>query len=86
METLTAREAKISFGETIRKAQKSPVQITNHGQPVAVVMSMENYLMSEELKMRYLREKIERGCADIEDGRVFDSDEVFDELLAGNYD
>ena len=86
METIAAREAKISFGDTIRKAQKAPVQITNHGQPVAVVMSMEDYRITEEFKMQYLKEKLARGCADVEAGRVFDVDEVFDEVLAGNYD
>ncbi|MDL2263606.1 type II toxin-antitoxin system Phd/YefM family antitoxin [Synergistaceae bacterium OttesenSCG-928-I11] len=86
METIAAREAKISFGDTIRRAQKAPVQITNHGNPVAVVMSMEDYRITEEFRMQYLREKLERGRADIEAGRVFDVDKVFDEVLAGNYD
>lgn len=86
METIAAREAKISFGDTIRRAQRAPVQITNHGQPVAVVMSMEDYRMAEEFKVQYLREKLARGCADVEAGRIFDVDEVFDEVLAGNYD
>lgn len=86
METITSKDVKQTFGDAIRRAQQSPIQITSHGRPVAVLMSIENYQMTEAFKAQYLKEKIERGLADIEAGNVFDGDEVFREVLVGNYD
>jgi len=86
MDTVTSKEIQQTFGDTIRRAQQAPIQITSYGRPVAVLMSIESYQKTEEFKAQYLKEKIERGLADIEAGAVFDGDEVFREVLAGNYD
>jgi prevent-host-death family protein len=86
METLTANDARVSFGDTLIKAQRSPVQITKSGKPVAVVMSIDDYNAVEELKMRYLKERIKQGEEDIKNGRMRNCDEFFDEILAGKYD
>lgn len=43
MKTMSAREAKNSFGVLLDAAQAGPVQVQKHGRPVAVVMSVEEY-------------------------------------------
>lgn len=43
MKTMSAREAKNSFGVLLDAAQAAPVQVQKHGRPVAVVMSIEEY-------------------------------------------
>ena len=55
MEVFTANEAQNRFGEIILKSQKSPVQVTRSGKPVAVAVSIEEYNATEELKRRYVR-------------------------------
>lgn len=82
MESINALDAKNSFGEMIRKAQRSPVRITNRGKPVAVVMSIEDYEMTEELKLNFLKESIAESLRDIEAGRVMDVDKFFEELAS----
>ena len=83
METLTAQEARIRFGDLLLKSQKSPVQITRSGKPVSVLVSFDDYEKLEELKMRYLKEKLARSKDDINNGRVVEGDAFFDNLLAG---
>ena len=83
METINALDARNSFSNTIRKAQRAPVRITNRGKAVAIVMSVEDYEATEELKMRFLEEAIAEAKEDLVNGRVRDADEVFDELEAG---
>lgn len=82
METLTANEARIAFGEALQKAQTTPIQITKSGKPFAILMSVDNYQKMEELKLQLLREKIARAYEDLENGRCSDGDIFFDELLA----
>jgi prevent-host-death family protein len=86
MEVFTANEAKNRFGEVILKSQKAPVQITRSGKPVAVVVSIEEYNATEEMKLRYVREHIQEALADIENGNVEDGDTFFQGLIAGKYD
>ena len=86
LETLTAQEARVKFGELLLKSQKGPVQITRSGQPVSVMVSFDDYEKLEELKMCYLKEKLARSKEDIDKGRVVDGDAFFDNLLAGKYD
>ena len=50
MEKLTANEAKTHFGQLLMKAQSEPVQIDKNGKPVAVVISMESFEASEQIK------------------------------------
>ena len=80
MLTMTANEAKTNFGDTLMKAQRTPVQITKSGKPVAVMMSMEEYQASEELKLLYVKEALAQAEEDIKAGRVEDVDALFDSL------
>ena len=62
MEIFTANEAKNRFGEVLLKSQKAPVQVTRSGKPIAMIVSIEDYNATEELKLRYVgtsREKNE---------------------------
>jgi prevent-host-death family protein len=86
LETLTAQEARVRFGDLLLKSQRAPVQITRSGKPVSVVVSADDYAMIETLKMRYLKEKLARSKDDIDNGRVIDGPTFFDDLLAGKYD
>ena len=86
METLTAQEARVRFGDLLLKSQKGPVQITRSGKPVSVMISSDDYEVIEELKMRYLKEKLARAKDDIDNGRTVDGPAFFDDLLAGKYD
>jgi prevent-host-death family protein len=86
MEIFTANEAKNRFGEVLLKSQKEPVQVTRSGKPVVMVVSIEDYSVSEELKLRYVREHIREGLADVASGNVEDGDAFFQDLIAGKYD
>jgi prevent-host-death family protein len=86
METLTANEARIKFGELLIKSQKAPVQITRSGKPLSVMISAENYEYMEAIKMRYLKEELNKSLEDVAAGRVEDGETFLDALLAGKYD
>ena len=86
MEVFTANEAKNRFGEVLLKSQKAPVQVTKSGKPVAMIVSIEDYNVTEELKLRYVQEHIKEALDDIEDGNVEDGDTFFQDLMAGKYD
>lgn len=83
METMTAREAKNTFGTALQKAQQAPVQITKGGKPFAVLVSMEDYKLAEQLKLRELRRMIERGDAELEAGDFVDGAAFMEDLLNG---
>lgn len=55
MNSFTASEAKVQFGELLSQAMREPVSITKNGRPKAVVMSWEDYSQIEVLKMQHLR-------------------------------
>ena len=86
METLTAYEARVKFGDLLIKSQKGPVQITRSGKPMSVMISAESYELMEEMKMKFLEEKIARSEEDIANGRTVDGTEFFNDLLSGKYD
>ncbi|MDR1978451.1 MAG: type II toxin-antitoxin system prevent-host-death family antitoxin [Synergistaceae bacterium] len=86
METLTAYEAENSFGDTLIKAQRSPVQITKSGKPVAVLVSIENYRMTEELKMQVLKERVLRAESDLQAGNFVDGEDFMQDLITGKHD
>jgi len=82
LETLTAHEARVRFGDLLLKSQKGPVQITRSGKPVSVLISFDDYEKIEEFKMSYLKEKLARSKEDMAKGWVVDGAAFFDELLA----
>ena len=86
MEVFTANEAKNRFGEIILKSQREPVKLTRSGKPIAVIVSIDEYNATEELKLRYVRDHIQAALADIENGNVEDGDAFFQDLTAGKYD
>jgi prevent-host-death family protein len=86
METLTANEARVRFGDLLIKSQKGPVQITRSGKPISVMISADDYETMEEMKMRYLKEKLAQAKDDIDNGRFIDGPTFFDDLMAGKYD
>lgn len=73
MKTLTAREAKNSFGELLDMAQREPVIVTKRGRPVSVMLSIEEMQeLTNNGKERNpdLIEGIKQGLADSKAGRV----------------
>ena len=43
MKTMSAKDAKNSFGLLLDQARAEPVQVEKHGRPVVVVMSVEAF-------------------------------------------
>ena len=43
MKTLTAKDAKYSFGQLIDLARAAPVAVSKHGRPVVVVVAVEEF-------------------------------------------
>ncbi|KTD60710.1 type II toxin-antitoxin system Phd/YefM family antitoxin [Legionella shakespearei] len=86
MESLSANEAKTHFGDLLLKVQREPVQINRNGKAVAVVLSVEDYLNLESLKMQYLKTRVEQAREEMAMGRTIDGNAFFDELLNGTFD
>lgn len=86
MNTLSANEAKIHFGDLLLKAQQYPIQINKNGKPVAVVISADEYQSIEALKLHLLQSKAVKAMTDIQTGNLVDGNTFFDELAAGLYD
>ena len=82
MFTLNANEAKTKFGAMLMKVQSEPVEIIKNGNPVAVVVSLEEYNKTEQLKMELIKSRFENiDESDLVDGKAF-----FEELDSGKYD
>lgn len=86
MESLSANEAKTHFGDLLLKVQREPVQINRNGKAVAVVLSVDDYLNLESLKIQYLKIRVEQAKEDIAAGRIIGGDAFFDDLLNGKFD
>jgi len=85
MEKLTANEAKTHFGQLLMKAQSEPVQIDKNGKPVAVVISIEDYQATEELKLRMLKDIVKHAEQEIKDeAYTDDTNEFFKQLLSAD--
>lgn len=80
MEVLTASKAKTSFGSMLIKVQKSPVQIEKNGQPVAVLLSQEEYAELDDMKTKMLQM---RYAAADDEKNLIDADDVFKEIRKG---
>lgn len=50
MQSMSARDAKNSFGKLIDLARAEPVAIEKHGRTVVVVLSIENYKLLQSGK------------------------------------
>jgi prevent-host-death family protein len=86
MESLSANEAKTNFGGLLLKVQREPVQIKRNGKAVAVVLSVDDYLNLEFLKMQYLKTRVEQAKEGIATGQIIGGPALFDELLNGKFD
>jgi prevent-host-death family protein len=65
MISLSAKDAKYSFGRMIDLARAAPVMIEKHGRPVVVVMALEEFerLKGLELQAAGLSESIQKSLA-----------------------
>jgi prevent-host-death family protein len=54
---VTASEAKLRFGSMLKQAQQEQVIIKVHGEPEAVLISYEEYQLTEALKEQNRRRK-----------------------------
>ncbi|MDI9818068.1 MULTISPECIES: type II toxin-antitoxin system Phd/YefM family antitoxin [unclassified Legionella] len=86
MESLSANEAKTHFGDLLLKVQREPVQINRNGKAVAVVLSVDDYLNLESLKMQYLKTRVDQAKEDVAAGRIIEGDVFFNDLLNGKFD
>ncbi len=77
---LNTSDAKREFDELLVNAQHGPIGINRNGKPVAVVVSASEYAQIEALKEAYLKQSIEEGIADLQDGKVSDGKSVIDKL------
>lgn len=83
MEMLTSNQAKTQFGDLLLKVQRSPVEISRNGKPVAVMLSMEDYAAMDALKMQLLQQKIQLAQADQNAGKLHDGEALLQFLLDG---
>ncbi len=82
MQVLTANQAKTQFGKTLMDVQKHPVKITKNGQPVAMMMSMDEFTEMEEMKLQLLKNRVAQAEIDIAEGNTVDGEAFFEKLLA----
>lgn len=86
MESLSANEAKTHFGDLLLKVQREPVQINRNGKAVAVVISIDDYLNIEAVKMQRLQDRVSQAKTAIATGHTIDGQTFFEDLLAGKRD
>lgn len=86
MESLSANEAKVHFGDLLLKVQREPIQINRNGKAVAVVLSVDDYLNLESLKIQNLKTRVEQAKKDMAAGRIIEGNVFFDDLLNGKLD
>jgi prevent-host-death family protein len=60
MQTFTANEAKVHFGEFIDKAQKEPVRVTRRGRTVGIMVSESDYEAMREYYANRLLHTMDR--------------------------
>jgi prevent-host-death family protein len=95
MKSMTAAEAKNSFGKLLDTAQREPVLITKKNRPVGVMMSIEDLSSLTEsegaeagvsslellLERNRIRKRLAQAREDVAAGRVEEMDEAFFEEL-----
>lgn len=83
MNTVTAKEAKQHFGETIEKAHREPVIVTKHGRPSVVIVDNEEFETLQQIKYDHFKSEVLKGFNEIKNGEISDSsiDEIFDKFL-----
>ncbi len=84
MKTISAKEAKNSFGSFIDSAQREPVMITKRDRPIGIFFSMqdvESLIQVGDAFKKEINDGILLGIADSEAGRVIPFDTSFAENL-----
>lgn len=61
MQFMTANDAKKHFGKLLDTARREPVSVQKHGRPVAVMLSVEDYEVLEQIKHEHLKAAIVDG-------------------------
>lgn len=82
MEILTINQVQAQLEGLLLKVQHNPIAISRNGEPIAVIISMTDYSVLEQLKLQQLQQKIKRSEADVAAGRVHDGDEFLQFLIA----
>lgn len=83
MQTMTANDAKVRFGELIDRVQREPVQVTRRNRVVGVMVSADDYAAMREFYADRLtrtlrataREAAENGLTQSELDRLLSDDE-----------
>ncbi|MGZ4955095.1 MAG: type II toxin-antitoxin system prevent-host-death family antitoxin [Methylobacter sp.] len=73
MKTISAKDAKNSFGSFLDSAQREPVMITKRDRPIGIFFSMqdiESLIQVSDSFKEEIRNGILAGVADVEAGRV----------------
>ena len=86
MQIITANKAKTQFGDMLLKVQRAPIQINKNGNPVAVVISVDEYKSIEALKLQFLQSRVTKSKEDIQAGHLVDGEPFFDALESGQHD
>lgn len=81
MHEMTANEAKTRFGELLLMCQRKPVHVSKHGKPVAVLVSAEDFVAIEEIKLELMKLKAELARQHVADGKIREGRAFFDEIL-----
>ena len=77
MKFVTANEAKTKFGDLLIQAQRNPVQINKNGKAVAVVMSIDDYVSNESLKLQLLQMRLHQARVDMANSDLIDGENFF---------
>jgi len=80
MQTFTANEAKIRFGELIDRVQREPIQVTRHNRVVGVMVSAEDYHAMREFYADRLRRSLKQSAEEAASKGL--TEEKLEQLLA----
>lgn len=80
MQTVNATEAKNSLAQMLTKAQQEPICISQNGQAMAVIMSMDEYQSTQTLRQQILHQHLDKALADVKAGRTRNGPNVHEEM------
>lgn len=83
---LTTSQAQANFAEILHQAQSTPVQISEDGKPVAVVVSFEAYKAIEDFKYSHLAARYQASFTDEAAKSLVDGAAFMEDLISGKYD
>ncbi len=80
MQTVSATEAKQNFAAILDQVQSGPILIRRHDREVAVLISLEEYERSRQLRIAELNRLVEENSRYAESRGM--TDELLEKLLA----